>query len=439
MAQFLPESFLMGMGRLIMEFAKFGIDELDGLLGSGLVRGKSYLLETVPGAKSIFFISAFLKQGCSDGELSVLGTYDHAFSEISDEMKTSGFDCREFIREDKLQVLDFTNGTIYGGKTEAPHVQIGREIDIHQASNLVSAAWNGIGESRADDKGVRFALHTLSSFIRHFGLESSIQFVGDLSSSCKKRKGVLVATAKRNMVKSRDMSCLEDIFDGIIELSISEEQARFQRRIRVRDSPAPQFRQDRLPYEIVGNLGVVSVASKIVKDFESFKASMRVTRPGVLDMLGVRTFVSTSKAFANIHRLAFSELGYEKGKELLYKWGFESARTFTAPVAGAMKVDLANIPETVIDMFIKFMDLRGWGHFDSIKLDEKRQRGSVRYLESPVAAELHDYGKPVDAYVAGSVARLAEVLYGQNTVAKEVSCVAKGDEYCEFEVTKLRS
>jgi predicted hydrocarbon binding protein len=212
---------------------------------------------------------------------------------------------------------------------------------------------------------------------------------------------------------------------------------KFQRYIRVKNAPISSFKQERLPYEIVGgNIGI-SIGSRIAEDFEPFKANIKMPFPGVLDILGTRSYIQDVEAFGNLHKLLFEELGYEKGYNLLYEIGFRSAKMITKGYFEKFKIDISSPTTNVSQLIEKFMSyptLRGYGHLELLHFDEKKNLIRVKLTDSILISKFAGFGKPVDAYIAGTIAGIVGSALEEDVVCKQTMCQAKGDDYCEFEV-----
>nr|MDO8097654.1 ATPase domain-containing protein [Candidatus Njordarchaeota archaeon] len=423
-----------------METVGSGIPELDKLLGGGLVKGKAYLLESVTGAKPRFLVSAFCRRGYLNGELCEIDSFDYSFSEVLEDLKNSGFDASKAAAQGKLLILDFMNDVIYGSKVSGPYLSTSSHgIDMKQFENLRNVALEEVTKLKGNVNGLRVVVHSLSSLIRNFGLQDALKFAISQAIFLKRQSGVLVSTLNPDTVNATDLAIIEETFDGIIELTIKEEKLKFQRYIRVKDSPIPSFRQERLPYEIIEGQGAVSIASKITEDFESFKANIKMLKPGVIDILGSRNFIQTAEGTTFLHRLLFHKIGYEEGWNLLYQMGVESVQSFLTPFFDKLKIDASELttsPLTVMDSISKFASLRGYGVLKLARFDERSGKVYVRLSDSPAGLDLLDYGKPVDAFMAGAIAGAARIFMRTSVVCRETSCVAKGDEYCEFEVSQ---
>jgi KaiC/GvpD/RAD55 family RecA-like ATPase/predicted hydrocarbon binding protein len=422
-----------------VELVKSGIPELDRLLGGGFIKGKAYLLESVTGAKPRFLISAFCKQGYQDEELCKIDSFDYSYSEVLEDLKNSGFYTEKAASENKLLILDFAEDLICGSKVSGPFLTTrSQEVDMQRYENLRNVAWEEVTRLKARTKGLRVIVHSLTSLIRNFGLQDAIRFSIAQTAFLKRQGGVLLSTLNPETVSPSDLAIIEETFDGIIELTINEEKLKFQRYIRVKDSPIPLFRQEKLPYEIVGTEEGISVGAKIAEDFESFKANIRMTSPGVIDILGDRCHIQSVAALANLHELLFEVLGYEKGFDLMYQVGMKSAESMIKPYLDKFKIDISSPAFSftdLVDAFISYPVMRGYGGFELVEFDQERKVIRFKLTNSPVARHLAGYGKPVDAYIAGSVAGGARISLGGNVVCRETLCEAKGDDHCEFEAS----
>jgi predicted hydrocarbon binding protein len=187
-----------------------------------------------------------------------------------------------------------------------------------------------------------------------------------------------------------------------------------------------------------GNIGI-SIGSKITEDFESFKTNIKMTAPGAIDVLGDRSLIETALLFGNMHKLVFEALGYEKGYNLICQVGIQTSEAWIRPYLDRLKVDISDPRASFTELakeFAKYPTLRGYGVLELIDIDLQRKVVRFRLQNSPVAQLLAGYGKPVDAYIAGSLIAGARLVFGKNTVCREIMCVAKGDDHCEFEVSE---
>jgi KaiC/GvpD/RAD55 family RecA-like ATPase/predicted hydrocarbon binding protein len=416
-----------------------GISELDTLIGGGLRRGRMYLLENTTGTKARFFISAFLSKALADGELCKFDSFDLSYTELVEEMEDHGFDINDAIRRGRLLALDFVNGIAYGAETVGPLYKTKGAVQMQELLNLDETGWKEVGRLESPRGGLRVVIDSLSTVIREMGFDGCIKFLRSQTPEMKDLGGALIATVTPEMLPSDQLAVLEQVFDGVIELTVQEEKTKFQRYVRVKNSPDPFFRQERLPYEIVGTPAHVAIAIKITQDFESYKANLKMVQPGIIDSLGARAAITGMESFAIIHKKAFEVLGYEKGYEMLLECGREVGEAVFKPLFEKFKIPRSELtPQGVAslaELYIGYINLTGWGEFKYVRFDETKGRIYLRLWNSGIASQMLGYGKPVDAFVAGGFEGALKP-WGKAT-CKEISCIAKGDEFCEFQVDLL--
>jgi KaiC/GvpD/RAD55 family RecA-like ATPase len=249
-----------------MEFMRFGIDELDTLLGGGLVNGKAYLLECTAGTKPRFLVSAFLRQGYLDGKISRIDTLEYTISEMIENLESTGFSAQKAASEGKLLIVDYVNDRTLGNELAGPYFSRGTDMSIHGVAALSATAWDKLRNTKSSASGLRFALQSATALIRNFGFEETLKFIDSQIVIIKKWPGVFIITVNPETLTPVNLAVLEEVFEGIIELKMLEEKNEFLRYVRVKNSPIPSFRSERLTYEIAHDGLSVSIASKIIKD-----------------------------------------------------------------------------------------------------------------------------------------------------------------------------
>ena len=100
--------------------------------------------------------------------------------------------------------------------------------------------------------------------------------------------------------------------------------------------------------------------------------------------------------------------------------------------------DIKRYKETkkqLIDEYLKYMTIAGWGMFNASKLDENG--GEITCERSAFAEEYPKGDKPVCHFVVGILSAIMERAFGQRYMIKETDCIAKGNQKCRFEIKKL--
>ena len=108
-----------------------------------------------------------------------------------------------------------------------------------------------------------------------------------------------------------------------------------------------------------------------------------------------------------------------------------------------MKKDLDFFNKTIslksqasIDRIKDIYEIFGFGKIQILDFDTKNKRGVVNILDSPIA-KAHLLNNKVSSepkchFIAGKISGIFSFLFKKDVNAKEVKCMAKGDDFCQF-------
>nr|MDO8132684.1 V4R domain-containing protein [Candidatus Njordarchaeum guaymaensis] len=86
----------------------------------------------------------------------------------------------------------------------------------------------------------------------------------------------------------------------------------------------------------------------------------------------------------------------------------------------------------LVEDYLKFMSVSGWGKFNVVRMDENG--GEVSCEHSAFAEEYPQGEKSVCHIVVGVLSALAERAFNRRYLVKELECIAKGNQKCRFEI-----
>lgn len=89
----------------------------------------------------------------------------------------------------------------------------------------------------------------------------------------------------------------------------------------------------------------------------------------------------------------------------------------------------------LVEEYLKYMTISGWGMFNVSKLDENG--GEVTCERSAFAEEYPRGDKAVCYFVVGILSAVVERAFGQRYMIKEIDCIAKGSQKCRFEIRRM--
>jgi predicted hydrocarbon binding protein len=91
-------------------------------------------------------------------------------------------------------------------------------------------------------------------------------------------------------------------------------------------------------------------------------------------------------------------------------------------------------PATVFDKIARSYARWGWGRIEKALLREKTGEFIIRIYDNAFARGQHSQ-TPSCYFVKGYIEGLIEKLTGKHATSEETKCMAKGDHYCEFQIT----
>lgn len=119
---------------------------------------------------------------------------------------------------------------------------------------------------------------------------------------------------------------------------------------------------------------------------------------------------------------------YEAGKKAMDKLAPTYKLLMLIPRNSASKKKL-------IEELVEVWSWMSCGRPEVTKIDLRNNRFTFRLYGSSIAKQYLGKGETMCDYLAGMVAGGVGSLIGESLKCREVRCIAKGDEFCEFEVT----
>ena len=238
------------------EYVKFGIDELDKLLGGGLVRGSLNLIETEPGTQETLFVSAFLREGLEERNYCSIILYDRPVEELIDRLSSIGANVDVALKSGQMMIVDLYSSGTYDPEHKGPILKTENPSDPTSALRLFTDL-NDEANARMRNpkfsafKGVRTINLSLSSEIMIQKFEPTYRLIRLGSQMLKKTEAIHLSLLDPRMFDQTVVAAIEHVYDGLIVLSTKETKGKFQRYLRVKESPIGGFHNQEVPYDIV--------------------------------------------------------------------------------------------------------------------------------------------------------------------------------------------
>jgi predicted hydrocarbon binding protein len=143
----------------------------------------------------------------------------------------------------------------------------------------------------------------------------------------------------------------------------------------------------------------------------------------------VRYLLVRPETLAAFQKAAEKEMG-EKASNILYQSGFQGGTLSSKKYREVFGFS----DEEIIRFMVEMGPQIGWGRFELERFDGNKKTLIVRVYHSPFAEGYGPSSKPVCHMIRGVLAGMTSLVFRKEIESKEVSCLARGDEYCRFEI-----
>lgn len=408
----------------MMKLITSGISELDTLLGGGFNRGAPILFLTETGSMAEILALQISYNRMSRGDFSFILDLDIPPHRIREWFDWFNWNYNEYEKKDYFLLIDgFTK--MFGDAESKEKSILGEPRDIFKVDAFLVRLISRIERFKNKIFGVFFFSNI---FLAKAETQKIINLIYKHSMSIS-QYGASMYVIDKGMLDTKTRSTLEHAFDFVVDFKIEENEGSFQRYLRVKKSPLPRYVDEYAPYEITPEKVVVRTG--IVEDFETFKQQLKMVKEGYINLLNSRVVLLGADYLSWLFRGLINTFGYEKIHNLVYSLSKIRGSSFIVPFVREFKpTDLKD----AIDYYVKFVILRGEGELKIVDFDLEEESFKLRIYDNPVCSYLKDLGKPAGVMMAGVIAGTAERYTGKEYECEEVKCLAKGDEYCEFEV-----
>ncbi|MFB0563801.1 MAG: ATPase domain-containing protein [Candidatus Lokiarchaeia archaeon] len=409
-----------------MELIGSGLRDLDLLLGGGFIRDSPVLLLTETGTMGELLPLQIINHRVQEGDFGFILDLDFPPVRIREWFKSFNWNLKNFEDEGRLFIVDgFTN--LYGRLTTEEKYVIENPRDIIHLDSYIYNMTPLIENYKNKLFGVLFLSNIFLTKGQQIDKIINLVYKNRINLS---QYGLSVFLFDKGMMDEKTLSSLEHAFDYIIELKVAEQEKRFQKYLRVTKSPLINYVSDMVPYEVVPS--GISLRSEIIREFESMKQNTKMLENGVIDFLGVRMSFFPAEAYAMLSKILIEKYEYEVGSDLLRSFGEEIAHLIFK--ISLNKLKLKNVDEAA-QIYARIGTLIGLGEI--IIQQYNPEEGVIRFRipNSPICTYFKNTGKKMGAFLEGVIARMAELYLGPKSICKEVKCISKGDEHCEYLIT----
>jgi len=406
-----------------MSFAGTGIAELDRLLGGGIRRSHSILLQADVGTLYERFLFSFVREALDKGEHVCYVSMDENVDAFIHKVKFVSSSIPEFLGKN-LFVIDLQTSR----EVQLPDAVRNGVFTVTDPSNpslVVAMTSSFLARLKAMGKnGVRYVADSLSGAIMTYGHPAAYKIIRGLLSFAKQGGFVGIGLVYPKMHTQQENATIEHVFDGVVELSTQPVGSRLQRYLQVKSMAGTKFSSEMVPYELVDEK--IALWTRLIEDFEAMKKEITLESDGTLRIMGSKGQFISERSLANLTSIILKEVGYEKGGNMLYEYTRASAGRTAEEISKVQRISGAEL----LRAYLKVSQMTGSGLFTHISVDEETGVASVRGVNLIPSTLKLDH--QVHFRDAGAIAGVLEFTMGKPYKIQETRCVCRGDQYCEF-------
>ncbi|WXG46673.1 MAG: ATPase domain-containing protein [Candidatus Atabeyarchaeum deiterrae] len=411
------------------KYVSTGVKDLDRMMGGGLLPGTAHLLEVEPGTGEMAFIASFLDDGIRQREMCGIVGYDRPHEDIIARLEEFGFDAKEPLRSGSLLIADLCSEGKYDPDHASPILMTENLYDPNSMLRLyydmAQLTEKNLKSGRCT--GARVVVCSLSSQIMNYKFEPAYKAVKKAIQIAEQQNATSLTLITPRMFDETVVATFEHMFDGIVVLTMKDVKGRFQRFVRVKESPIAGFYSDEVPYEIVGNKP--RLLTSFAEPIQAFRDHIKFNADGTITMTGLRFLLSNAALVNALLEQAVKLLGFKTTSEQVYNLYKSNGRAELEILLKAMNIPLGTSPKQILEMFASYISANGSGITELAEFTDETITFRVRHS---LCSMNERSDKPTGQYLAGALAGATELALGKKVQCIETKCVAKGDDYCEF-------
>jgi len=217
-------------GCLMTVPAPTGSDFLDALLGGGIPRGTSVILQGPPGEEKETIAWRFLKDGWDRGEAAIVALSSMSPRRFRERITALGIDVKALEDSGRLIVIDWFSHreeAVTDVKDEGSVLKV--SVDLTNVGVAINWALNRAPAGT----GLRAVFEVVSPALSAFNLPEVYLFAQVTKAKLERREATALFLVEKEMHDPATLSNIQQPFDGVIDIERVREGDRIVRKIGV--------------------------------------------------------------------------------------------------------------------------------------------------------------------------------------------------------------
>jgi predicted hydrocarbon binding protein len=334
--------------------------------------------------------------------------------------------------EGRFTYLDLASGKSQFEKTEVSGVRLVKnDIDriLYEAIQAMERTM-----MRFPDSKIIFLYHNISSTMIDFDSRAVLKMLRKLIAYIKQNGNIFIGVVNRDIHEPEITNILKHFSSYAVDFGLEFMNGSPQPYFQVSKTPMVGFVKrilhKKLAYHIAGNkFETFSPISFYLDDLEN---GQFFYQKGEVSVLGTKNLVLPIYFLVKLLKSLENNLDYEEYRRTVLELGVDSGTTNVRAVESEFKLK----EDSLLLSTIRYVAARGYGKLLGIEGTLESGKIKIR-IHSSLAEFWGKSNRPMDVLYEGGFLGVVEEITGRKWICEEKKCVAMGDDYCEFELTRI--
>ncbi len=195
----------------MIERVPTGIKELDKIIGGGIVKPSSLLIQGPPGSGKSIFMWQLLYEGIQRGEGCISAITGEYIPLLKEKLKTFNWDIEKY--KEKVKIIDCYSWRL-GARAVGRRFSISGPADLNQVSVAISEAKTELEKS--GNSNVRVAIDSLSDFFLFNEPIIVYKFLEILIARIKAENSILILVLDEGLHDEKVINTVKYLVDSVI-------------------------------------------------------------------------------------------------------------------------------------------------------------------------------------------------------------------------------
>ena len=308
---------------------------------------------------------------------------------------------------------------------------VGDDIDrlLYEAVRAMDDVKKRYPESR-----VVFLYHNISSSIVDYGSKAVLNMLRKLIANIRKNGDIFIGVVNRDIHEPEITNTLKHISSYAVEFGLEMKGDSPHPYLQVSKTPivgvVKRILHKKIAYHISGNK--FETFSPISFYLDELEDGQVFYQKGEVSILSTKHLVLPVQFMVNLLKALEKNLDYEEYR----KYFLEVGKEFGARNVRVVESEFKLKEDRLLFSTLRYVGARGYGKLLGIDGGLKTGRVKIR-IHSAIAEMWGESDRPVDVLIESGLRGILEEITGKEWTCEETKCIAKGDDYCEFELTAL--